>query len=192
MTNSWLAHHGIIGQKWGIRRYQDKDGYLTDEGRKRYAAELQRNLQKKKENRADPDSLKDPNKWYEDDLRNRKNVADSARNVTTTTKDAISSLNISKNKPRLDLSKMSDNDLRNAINREELELKYNRLFNSPTESKGKEYVMNALTIGGAAIGVAASAVNIALAVQQLRGANGGTPVKDGINPSMLPALKKKR
>lgn len=31
-----LYHHGIKGQKWGIRRYQNPDGTLTAEGRKRY------------------------------------------------------------------------------------------------------------------------------------------------------------
>lgn len=35
MNESYLAHHGILGQKWGVRRYQNKDGSLTDEGRKR-------------------------------------------------------------------------------------------------------------------------------------------------------------
>ena len=30
-----LYHHGILGMKWGIRRYQNKDGSLTPEGRKR-------------------------------------------------------------------------------------------------------------------------------------------------------------
>jgi hypothetical protein len=35
----YLAHHGIMGQKWGIRRYQNEDGTLTPEGKKRYGVE---------------------------------------------------------------------------------------------------------------------------------------------------------
>lgn len=32
----YISHHGILGQKWGIRRYQNADGTLTPEGIKRY------------------------------------------------------------------------------------------------------------------------------------------------------------
>lgn len=32
-----LYHHGVKGQKWGVRRYQYADGSLTPAGRKRYA-----------------------------------------------------------------------------------------------------------------------------------------------------------
>lgn len=31
-----LYHHGILGQKWGVRRYQNADGTLTEAGKKRY------------------------------------------------------------------------------------------------------------------------------------------------------------
>lgn len=33
---SELYHHGIKGQKWGVRRYQNEDGSLTNAGKKRY------------------------------------------------------------------------------------------------------------------------------------------------------------
>lgn len=34
---NFLTHHGIQGQRWGIRRFEDEDGHLTDAGQKRYA-----------------------------------------------------------------------------------------------------------------------------------------------------------
>lgn len=37
-SDEYLAHHGIKGQKWGVRRYQNDDGTLTSEGKVRYGA----------------------------------------------------------------------------------------------------------------------------------------------------------
>ena len=34
--NEYLQHWGILGMKWGIRRYQNEDGTLTEAGKKRY------------------------------------------------------------------------------------------------------------------------------------------------------------
>lgn len=34
--DNYLQHYGIKGQKWGVRRYENQDGTLTQEGRERY------------------------------------------------------------------------------------------------------------------------------------------------------------
>lgn len=36
--DDFLEHHGILGMKWGVHRYQNPDGSLTTEGKKRYYA----------------------------------------------------------------------------------------------------------------------------------------------------------
>ncbi len=36
IEKTYLIHHGIKGQKWGVRRYQNEDGTLTDAGKARY------------------------------------------------------------------------------------------------------------------------------------------------------------
>ena len=42
----YLAHHGIKGQKWGVRRFQNSDGTLTEAGKKHYLKTIE-----KRENR---------------------------------------------------------------------------------------------------------------------------------------------
>lgn len=39
-THLYLAHHGIKGQKWGVRRFQNPDGSLTARGHQRYLNDL--------------------------------------------------------------------------------------------------------------------------------------------------------
>lgn len=56
-SDAVLAHHGILGQKWGVRRYQNQDGTLTATGKKRqlrdlksaYISDKKRSKQAKKE-----------------------------------------------------------------------------------------------------------------------------------------------
>lgn len=45
MVNNELTHHGIKGQKWGVRRFQNKNGSLTAEGKKRYSENSGNNKQ---------------------------------------------------------------------------------------------------------------------------------------------------
>lgn len=43
---SYLIHHGIKGQKWGVRRYQNADGSYTDAGRSRYGIKAEKRIAK--------------------------------------------------------------------------------------------------------------------------------------------------
>lgn len=36
MNDTYLAHHGVKGQKWGVRRYRNANGSLTAKGKKHY------------------------------------------------------------------------------------------------------------------------------------------------------------
>ena len=41
-SNDDLQHHGIKGQKWGVRRFQNPDGSLTAAGQKRYGKQYKK------------------------------------------------------------------------------------------------------------------------------------------------------
>ena len=43
-SNNELKHHGILGQKWGVRRFQNADGSYTDAGKKRYAQQMKNDV----------------------------------------------------------------------------------------------------------------------------------------------------
>ena len=40
MANNYLVHYGVIGMRWGVRRYQNKDGSLTSLGRRKAKKEI--------------------------------------------------------------------------------------------------------------------------------------------------------
>lgn len=164
----YLKHHGIKGMRWGVRRYRNEDGTLTPAGKKRYDYEVRRNNSKGRKNRADEDSLRDPDKWVEDDITNRKQIVDSTRNFARSVEELERTTYRQPKPKRQDLSKMSDEEMRKKINRELLERQYNDIFNSAEVSTGRQHVRNILAMTTATLGTVSTGLSIALAIKQLK------------------------
>lgn len=175
-----LIHSGVKGMKWGVRRYQNKDGTLTDTGKKRYA----RDAREKEFNEFDSskgvyykDSKKngrtdlaaDPNRYFKEDMERSKRIADTASSFTREVKNANERAMRNTPKKRMDLSNMTDKEMREQINRELLERQYNDVFNPPKVSKGRQYANKVLEGAGTTITLVGGALGIAVAIKELVG-----------------------
>lgn len=86
--NNYIQHHGIKGQKWGVRRYQNADGTLTAAGKKRKAIKTldpkikDTNLKSRSDSEAFKEHMRkqaDEQKKQEmrEDVKNRRTMSDA-------------------------------------------------------------------------------------------------------------------
>ena len=174
MDHMELYHHGVKGQRWGIRRYQNKDGSLTAAGQKRYDRDIRENNAKKKDDRIKDleETGPDPKRWVKEDLKRSKDVVDTNATLVKELKKIEESTTSKPKAKRLNLENMSDKELRDKINRELLEQQYNKLFAdiSPAQvSRGREILRNTLETAGSVLAITGSALSVALAIKELRG-----------------------
>ena len=76
MYDPYLAHYGIKGMKWGVRRYQNKDGSLTAEGKK-HVSNYKRNQQLRKKKYEETDKLIKSDKRLQRDFGSANQVDDN-------------------------------------------------------------------------------------------------------------------
>lgn len=175
-----LYHWGIKGMKWGVRRYQNADGTLTAAGRKRYNTEADKGdydqtksdgTRFKNTKKGRQEVLKADARHYarEDDeaLRNVVNESKNATNALKNLNDA--SIRRTKNRRQsMDLSKMTDKEMRDQINRKLLEKQYSDMFSPQKSTRGREYLSDVLDTAGSILAVGASALGIAVSIYTLR------------------------
>lgn len=163
MSNE-LSHHGIKGQKWGRRRYQNKDGSLTPAGKQRYGSE--ENFESR----------------YNEDVKTRikaaKKLTDGGKDFTKATKEYEGERSRKKqqkaNKALEEAARdkarsMSDQELRDAVSRLNMEENYTRMIQNRErielgESAASKFMDRSMT----ALTLASTALSIALAVKELK------------------------
>lgn len=173
-----LYHFGVKGMKWGVRRYQNEDGTLTKAGSERYA----RDARERDYNEYDPTTssyyktggLKvNADRYVKEDIQRTKNLVDSTKKMNDSLRTANqNSLNRAAKKQkekRMDLSSMTDKELRDKINREILERQYNDTFNQKKISRGRQFATDVIDVSGSVLAITSSALGIALAIKDLRG-----------------------
>ena len=166
----YLQHHGILGMKWGVRRYQNADGSLTAAGKKRYDREVLKNHQKKRKDRVDDDDLLDPQRWAKNDNISAKNAVDAAKRSTDVLSNHVRNYK-GNGKSSIDLSKMSDKELREAINRKVMEKQYSQILNEENISSGRDRAERILSGVGAGLALTSSVLGIIISINEIK--NGG-------------------
>lgn len=168
MSKEELMHYGIKGQKWGRRRYQNADGSLTPAGKERYG---------------DKDNFEEQ---YPKDVKNAQvKGMKAAKSVADGTKETARGLNEIEGKrsrkaqakankmveenARENARKMTDQELRDAVNRLNMEENYARMVSNRErielgESATSKFLDKTMT----AMTVASTALSIALAIKELK------------------------
>lgn len=165
-NNDELKHYGIKGMRWGVRRYQNEDGSLTGAGKKRYERDQRENSGKKKGNKV---GQADPNRWVREDLSRSKRLVDASSGMNSKLKELNNKKMKSKPNKQMDLSSMTDQQMRERINRALLEKQYNDMFAPKKVSKGRQRADKILEVSGDILTVTGSALSIALAIKELTG-----------------------
>lgn len=144
MDNQVIMHYGTKGMKWGVRRYQNEDGSLTSLGKRR-------------------------NKAVTSNLNTSKRILDSSAQIARGAKQLNENSGSRKasKQVRKDLKDMSDNDLKARVNRMNLERQYADLTANQI-SRGRASIGSVLETVGGVLGIASSAVGIAVAVRELK------------------------
>lgn len=192
MNDLELYHHGVKGQRWGVRRYQNKDGSLTSYGKKRYAKELAKLEAEKKRVRQQEQTAKKIKKL--DDMRkdiDERKKALKSDDTPEPTKQPKAQTTPQKRK----LSELSNEEIQAKIDRMNLENKYKELAQERIDavskkevSKGRKFAEEVIEKAGKNIATQTVAWGMGTATNKV--IEYLTGEKDAIDPKNIQKIKK--
>lgn len=185
--SAWIAHHGILGMHWGKRNgppyplgFGDHSASEKKAGWRKSLGSGSHSTPRKKTKDLSDDELKTniqrlslEKKYNQLNSEQNKSKLEKARDavneISNTTNRITNTISNSKPKnERMDLSDKSDQELRNKINREILEMQYSDLFGQPSKiESGKEKAAKILKGVSNALSITSSALTVALLMKSL-------------------------
>ena len=211
----FLAHHGILGQKWGRKNgppyplgasdhsaSEKKAGWRSSLSSNNRPGDLggasnlrhdrikigrvkktpSKTIKNGKDNSPSDDEMrsyiqkKNLEKTYRKMKGEENTSLNKAKKVVDQSNELVNQINRTANKashkslPKMDLSKMTDKEMREAINRHNLEMQYQRMLEDKAQiARGESRVNKVLNDATVALGLSSTALGIAVAIKELKG-----------------------